>query len=100
MFVSRFAPETTADEVKDDLKDDDRLKDLDISVEKVTTRYDSYTSFHITCVCKEEESKLFLEPDIWPNGILFRPWKEKKTNRNMGNNMRRDYNHFSSGWGF
>ena len=98
VFATRFAPETTADEVKNELKADDRLKDLDLSVEKVATKYDSYASFHVTCVCKEAESKLFLEPDVWPAGILFRPWKEKRTPRSEGNNAQyRPYRH-SSGW--
>ena len=98
VFATRFAPETTADEVKNELKADDRLKDLDLSVEKVATKYDSYASFHVTCVCKEAESKLFLEPDVWPAGILFRPWKEKRTPRSEGNNTHYRLHRHSSGW--
>ena len=98
VFATRYEPETTTDEVKDDLKADDRLKDLDINVEKVTTKYNSYASFHVTCVCKEAESKLFLEPDVWPAGILFRPWKEKRNPRSEGNNAHYRPYHHSSGW--
>ena len=85
MFATRFTPDTTPEQVKDILKEDERLKDMNINVEKLNTKYDTYASFHITCVCLETEAKLFLEPDAWPNGILVRPWKEKKTNRNQGN---------------
>ena len=98
MFATRYKPDTTVDHVKDDLKEDERLKDLDISVEKVTTKYNNYASFHVTCVCTEEQSKLFLEPDIWPPGILFRPWEEKKNNRNQGSGVRSDFYNFPPRW--
>ena len=98
VFATRYKPDTTVDHVKDDLKEDERLKDLDISVEKVTTKYNNYASFHVTCVCTEEQSKLFLEPDIWPPGILFRPWEEKKNNRNQGSGVRSDFYNFPPRW--
>ena len=86
VFATRFTPDTTPEDVKDILKEDERLKDMSINVEKVPTKYDTYASFHITCVCLETEAKLFLEPEVWPNNIFIRPWKEKKPNRNQGNN--------------
>ena len=78
VFATRYHPGTTADEVKDDLKNDTRIKDFDICVETVKTKYDTYASFHVTCVCKEEEAKIFFESDLWPPGILYREWKEKR----------------------
>ena len=86
VFATRFTPDTTPEEVKDILKEDERLKDMNINVEKVNTKYNTYASFHITCVCLETEAKLFFEPEVWPNNIFIRPWKEKKSNRNQGNN--------------
>ena len=100
VFATRFPPTTNPEEVKEYLKEDERLKDLDIIVDKVTPKYDTYASFHITCVCLEPKSKVFLEPDIWPDGILLRPWKEKRTNRNQGNNVQLGHNPLSSRWVF
>ena len=84
--MSRYQPGTTAEEVKADLLLDPRVKDLDIKVETVQTRYDTYTSFHVTCVCKELEAKIFLGPDLWPNGILYRQWKENRQRNAQGTN--------------
>lgn len=84
VFATRYKPDTTEDDVKSDLKADPRIKDLDICVEKVKTKYDTYASFHVTCVCKEDESKLFYMQDLWPPGILYREWKEKRVTNNQG----------------
>ena len=64
------------------------MKDLDINVEQVQIKYDTYASFHVTCVCKEADAKLFLGPDLWPSGILYRPWRENRKPNNLrgGNN--------------
>ena len=70
----------------DDLVLDDILKDLDIKVEQVQTKYDTYTSFHVTCVCKEPDAKIFLGPDLWPRDILYRQWKENRTVNARGPN--------------
>ena len=78
VFVLRYPPQMTEEEVKTDLMLDPRVKDLDIHVEAVKTKYDIYSSFHVTCVCKEIEAKLFLGTDLWPRGILYRQWKEKR----------------------
>ena len=50
VFVSRYPPQTTEEEVKTDLMLDPRVKELDIHVEAVKTKYDTYTSLHVTCV--------------------------------------------------
>ena len=78
VFATKFTPDTDPEQVKDILKEDERLKDMNINVEKVNTKYDTYASFHITCVCLETEAKLFLEPEVWPNRILIRSWREKR----------------------
>ena len=78
VFVTRYPPGFTAKGVKDDLLLDDRVKHLDINVEQVQTKYDTYASFHVTCVCKEADAKLFLGPDLWPSGILYRQWRENR----------------------
>ena len=50
VFVTRYPPGFTAKGVKDDLLLDDRVKHLDINVEQVQTKYNTYASFHVTCV--------------------------------------------------
>ena len=50
VFVTRYPPVFSAKEVKDDLLLDDRVKHLDINVEQVQTKHDTYASFHVTCV--------------------------------------------------
>ena len=69
MFETRYHPGTTAEEVKDDLKNDTRIKDFDICVESVKNKYNTYASFHVTCVCKEDKAKIFFESDLWPPGL-------------------------------
>ena len=86
VFVTRYPPGTTAVDVKEDLLLDERVKDLDIKVEQVQTKYDTYTSFHVTCVCKEPDAKIFLGPDLWPRDILYRQWKENRTVNARGPN--------------
>lgn len=85
VFASRYPPGTTTDEVKSDLLLDERAKELNINVETVQAKYDTYASFHVTCVCQEDEAQLFLASDFWPSGILYRRWKEKR-NRNDDTN--------------
>ena len=84
VFATRYPAGITEQQVKDDLKGDARVKDLDICVKSVKTKYDTYSSFHITCVCKEDEAKIFFENDLWPPRILYREWKEKRASIYQG----------------
>ena len=86
VFVTRYPPGMTAVEVKNNLILDERVKDLNIKVEQVQTKFDTYTSFHVTCVCKESDAKIFLEPDLWPSGILYRQWRERRIVNARGSN--------------
>ena len=45
----------------------------EVKIEKLETRYDSYSSFKITCICPN--TAIFMNPDIWPEGVLFRWWR-------------------------
>ena len=94
VFVTRYPPGFTAKGVKDDLLLDDRVKHLDINVEQVQTKYDTYASFHVTFVCKKDDAKLFLGPDLWSSGILYRPWRENRKPNVPGvsNRMRAQWN--------
>lgn len=86
IFATRYTPNTTSEEVKHYLLSDDRLQNLNIMVEKVESRYDTYASFHITCVCLKDIANEFFNPDLWPRNILVRQWREKRVQRNVFNN--------------
>ena len=69
-----------------------RLKDLEyhlqkatgkqytLQVEEVETRFNTYSSFKITCFCVN--SMVFMDSQIWPENILFKWWKERRNQRN------------------
>ena len=82
VFTTRHEPDMTVEKVIEDLKTDERLKDLNIKAEKLVAKHNSYSSFHVTCVCTEDQSKIFYEPEVWPQGVAFRQWREKR-NQNL-----------------
>ena len=47
--------------------------DHDVRVERLETRYEFYASFKITCLCSN--TAVFMNPEIWPEGCLFRWWR-------------------------
>ena len=76
MFASRFHPSVTQEMLQDYLK---KKLQVDLCVESVKTRYDTYASFHITCVC--ENPSIFLRDDLWPENAYVRWWRESRVNR-------------------
>ena len=50
VYVTRFDPQVTETDVQNHLH---RQHGLDITVEAVDTKYNTYASFHITCMCPE-----------------------------------------------
>ena len=82
VFATRFAPDMTENHVKQYLLGDPRLMGQKIDVKPIKTKYDSYASFLITCICEESVGKVFLEPDMWSQDILVRPWREKRVVEN------------------
>ena len=51
-----------------------------VNVEKNVTKYDSYASFKISCVCKDTD--IFENADIWPEGSLIRWWRNPRNGKN------------------
>ena len=45
-------------------------------MEAVKTRFDTYSSFHITSVC--EDPSVFMKDDLWPERAFVRWWREAK----------------------
>lgn len=73
VFATRFDPGVTENMLADYLK---TKLSLDVSVDKVQTRHDSYASFHVRCVCPNPA--VFMDADIWPENTFVRWWKEQK----------------------
>ena len=48
----------------------------EVNVEKLDTKYDSYSSFKITCICPNPD--VFKNGEIWPRGILVRWWRKPR----------------------
>ena len=89
VFATRYHPNDNILDVKRDLESNLRIvTDVvhDVKIEKLDTRYDSYASFKITCICPN--TAVFMNPDIWPEGVLFRWWRTPRNeNAKYGNGM-------------
>ena len=76
VFATRYSPDISIETVKSDILRN--LKDItnvdhDVKVERLETKYESYSSFKFTCSCPN--TAVFMNPEIWPEGILFRWWR-------------------------
>ena len=69
LFVSRLGPNVTAAAVQEFCQ---AILCEDCEVSKLKTKYDSYSSFKVTCnMWKRAE---ILNPDSWETGVLIRPF--------------------------
>ena len=48
-----------------------------VDVEKLATRYDSYSSFKITCICSNTVA--LMNSEIWPEGSWVRWWRNPRS---------------------
>ena len=87
VFASRFDPDVTDDEVKNYLKE--KLQ-LEMTVEKVKTRFNTYSSFHIICYCENPE--VFMQEEIWPERTYVRWWRNDKGAKDGGRSNRVNIN--------
>ena len=69
VFVSRLSPNAKISDINDFCK---TMLGEDCSVEKLPTRYQTYSSFKITC-SRMMKNKIF-NPDNWEAGIIIRPF--------------------------
>ena len=69
VFVTRLAPELTANDIKDHVK---KNLDIDCVVELIKAT-NNYTSFHISATCRLPG--VFMDPKLWPEGALVRWWR-------------------------
>jgi hypothetical protein len=73
LFVSRFSPEVTTDDVQKSLKEQLSLKMLDCT--RLKTKFNSYASFHISVT--EDEFPLINDASVWPSECLIAPYYGK-----------------------
>lgn len=70
LFITRLDPETTSDDIEKFL-----LNDLNLTYAKCTklkTKFDTYSSFH--AYIETDEFHLVNHEDVWPDGILVKPF--------------------------
>jgi hypothetical protein len=70
LFVSRFSPEVTAQDIEKSLED--QLKISSLTCTRLKTKFSTYASFHI-CV-NEEDFPSTNNTRVWPNGCLIAPF--------------------------
>ena len=73
VFITRLSPDTENFQIAEFLKKD---HNIDTVVERLTTRYDSYSSFKIKTTT--EHIKTVMNPETWPEGVLIRKFFNPK----------------------
>ena len=75
IFATRFERHVTATDVRNYLNQ--RLgRGMTLTVEAVPTKFDGYSSFHITCECPD--TAVFMDPSLWPENIFVRWWRNPR----------------------
>ena len=57
---------------------------LNATVEKIdnSSRNVNFSSFHISCIC--DDPKVFYDPNLWPEHVLYRRWYPPRKSRTTG----------------
>ena len=71
LFLSRIRPKTTAREIYNLVQDETGIS---VQVEKLNTRYNTYSSFYIAC--DRSSVKHLLNKAVWPAGALIKIYEE------------------------
>ena len=91
LFATRYDPGTNCNFVKSKVETNllkkTGLKHI-VTVEKLEARYDHYASFKVSCAC--DNTAVFMDPEVWPSGILVRWWRSKRNDN--GKNVNRNNN--------
>ena len=75
VFATRLERHVTATDVTNYLNQ--RLgRGITLTVEAVPTKFDSYSSFHITCECSD--TAVFMDPSLWPEDTFVRWWRNPR----------------------
>jgi hypothetical protein len=67
LFITRLSPRTTTKQLELHIK---RETSINIRVEKLRTKYPTYSSFFIRCDRRVRQS--LWEPSLWPQGSLIK----------------------------
>ena len=67
--MSRLSPSITAEKVKEFASE---IIGSTCNVEKLQTKFTSYSSFCISCEVQYRE--IILDPNMWESGVLVRPF--------------------------
>jgi len=70
LFVSRFDPQVSEEDIKNSLKNLVKLSSLNCT--KLKTKFSSYSSFHVSV--EESDFTLINDTAIWPAGCLIAPF--------------------------
>ena len=90
VFATGFSPRTTANEVKRDIEYSLEIKTGKIhycDVYKEETRYNTYSSFLISCRCVNSE--VFMDSTIWPENCKVKWYKHNRSNNKGVNSPHR-----------
>ena len=69
VFITRIEPKASASSIETYVR---RETGLSVQVEKLKTKYNTYSSFHIRC--DSHIRSLLLDENLWPSGVLFKPF--------------------------
>ena len=83
MFATRFEPGTNPTNIKQDLEYNIQKitgKQYTVQLEQLETKHQTYCSFKISCFCIDSE--IFMDSRIWPENVLVKWFKERRTPMN------------------
>lgn len=76
LFVTRLDPTTTTQDLDNYLLNNLKLGLNSFKCNKLKTKYDTYSSFHLLIDSNDYEK--VLHEDVWPEGILIKPFFKKE----------------------
>lgn len=75
IFATRFGQDVTTENIRNLITH--KTSCSPIGVRKLNTKYDTYSSFVITCNAADKET--LLSDSVWPSGALIRPFVQRRT---------------------
>lgn len=80
VFATRFHANVKAENLASYMTTTLSIDPDKISVIKLKTRHDSYSSFKVSCHCADRSA--IMQPQVWPKGCLFRRWRQPARSTN------------------
>ena len=86
LFATRFSPDLTCTDLESYLCD---VSKIHTKCEKLESKHpDSYSSFYVRAECDDPE--VFINQEIWPEGIYFRWFKPRKNHNTPSSGVQRN----------